>query len=138
MTAADYGEAYVNNPMENRSINFEGPPLTIQLKDKFTASAIDHYTVISPDCPYLGQSSFNNIDTQYFVSLYIRERCVQVAAADNRNFYRVLQINETVFYIELCMLVKAGFACQLQEIMDNVLGFRLLTFNFRLFKLYIR
>jgi hypothetical protein len=63
---------------------------------------------------------------------------VQVAAADTRNFYRVLQMNDTLFYLEICTLMKVGFACQLQEIIEEVLTLRLLVFSYRMFKLYIR
>jgi hypothetical protein len=55
----------------NKTINFDDI-LTVKLKDKFTGSAIDHYTVASADCPYLPEVTYNNIDVQYFVSLYIK------------------------------------------------------------------
>lgn len=60
-----------------------------------------------------------------------------MTAADNRNFYRVLQINDTIYYLELCTLVKMGYACELYEIVDDVVNLRLLIFDSRIFKLYL-
>ncbi len=44
-------------------------------------------------------------------------------------FYRLIEINETLFYLEQCFPLNLGYACQLNEIYGGALSVRIVYFQ---------
>lgn len=134
---AERGQAYVDEAIEvNRTFNYDDV-LVIRPRSKFAASAIESYSIASADCGFIRAVEFSNVEAAYYISLFNREKCVQILAADASNFYRVLDMNQSVYYIELCNQIKIGYGCELVEIVEGVLGLRAFVYEYRLYKLFL-